>query len=94
MAIAVIQKIILKFFISLEKFQFIITEPAQIYFVCLAITKAVLQTLFMKLFSWWPFSELFQLSGSVREWWFRCQLDRFAMFHGVIFCFIYLICKR
>nr|CAB3227707.1 CAS1 domain-containing protein 1 [Phallusia mammillata] len=53
------------------------------------------QDIFEALFSWWPAIRLFELpAGSVREWWFRCQLDRFAMLHGAVFCFLYIILKR
>ncbi|CAK8690462.1 unnamed protein product [Clavelina lepadiformis] len=53
------------------------------------------QKTFEALFSWWPVIRLFELPpGSVREWWFRCHLDQFAMLHGALFCFAYLLLKR
>lgn len=53
------------------------------------------QDLFETLFSWWPAIRLFELPpGAVREWWFRSQLDRFALLHGAVFCFLYLVLRR
>nr|XP_002127948.1 N-acetylneuraminate 9-O-acetyltransferase [Ciona intestinalis] len=53
------------------------------------------QELFESMFSWWPVIRLFELPpGMVREWWFRCHLDRFAMLHGAVFAFGYIILKR
>lgn len=37
-----------------------------------------LQGFFESIFSAGPFSKLFELNGSVREWWFRWKLDRFV----------------
>lgn len=39
---------------------------------------ALFQGFFESIFSAWPFSKLFELNGSVREWWFRWKLDRFV----------------
>ncbi|XP_027892415.1 N-acetylneuraminate (7)9-O-acetyltransferase [Xiphophorus couchianus] len=52
------------------------------------------QSLFMSVFSVWPVSKLFELNGSVHEWWFRWQLDRFAVIHGMVFAFIYLVLQK
>lgn len=37
-----------------------------------------LQGFFESIFSAGPFSKLFELNGSVHEWWFRWKLDRFV----------------
>uniref|UniRef100_A0A3P9N1M4 CAS1 domain containing 1 n=1 Tax=Poecilia reticulata TaxID=8081 RepID=A0A3P9N1M4_POERE len=49
---------------------------------------------FTHVFSVWPVSKLFELNGSVHEWWFRWQLDRFAVIHGMVFAFIYLVLQK
>uniref|UniRef100_A0A3B3VGH8 N-acetylneuraminate (7)9-O-acetyltransferase n=1 Tax=Poecilia latipinna TaxID=48699 RepID=A0A3B3VGH8_9TELE len=49
---------------------------------------------FPHVFSVWPVSKLFELNGSVHEWWFRWQLDRFAVIHGMVFAFIYLVLQK
>lgn len=55
----------------------------------------VLQSFFSNIFSWWPAVRLFEFpEGSVREWWFRCQLDRYAVLHGAVFSFLYMFFKR
>lgn len=38
----------------------------------------LLQGLFESIFSVWPISQLFELNGSIHEWWFRWKLDRFV----------------
>ncbi|KAM8884455.1 N-acetylneuraminate (7)9-O-acetyltransferase [Synchiropus picturatus] len=52
------------------------------------------QGLFETVFSTWPVSKLFELNGSVHEWWFRWKLDRFAVLHGMVFAFIYLALQK
>uniref|UniRef100_A0A3B3YTT7 N-acetylneuraminate (7)9-O-acetyltransferase n=1 Tax=Poecilia mexicana TaxID=48701 RepID=A0A3B3YTT7_9TELE len=49
---------------------------------------------FLHVFSVWPVSKLFELNGSVHEWWFRWQLDRFAVIHGMVFAFLYLVLQK
>lgn len=49
---------------------------------------------FEKIFSLWPVSKLFELNGKVYEWWFRWSLDRYAVFHGMLFAFIYLALQK
>lgn len=48
------------------------------------------QGVFEKIFSLWPLSTCFELNGNVYEWWFRWKLDRYVVFHGMMFAFIYL----
>lgn len=38
----------------------------------------VFQSFFDSIFSVWPLSKLFELNGSIHEWWFRWKLDRFV----------------
>ncbi|XP_066441329.1 N-acetylneuraminate 9-O-acetyltransferase [Eleutherodactylus coqui] len=52
------------------------------------------QDSFEKIFSLWPVSNLFKLNGQVYEWWFRWSLDRYAVFHGMLFAFIYLLLQK
>lgn len=52
------------------------------------------QSFFESVFSVWPISKLFELDGSVHEWWFRWKLDRFAVIHGMVFAFIYLVLQK
>ncbi|KAM4028982.1 N-acetylneuraminate (7)9-O-acetyltransferase isoform 1-T1 [Anomaloglossus baeobatrachus] len=52
------------------------------------------QDSFEKIFSLWPISKLFELNGEVYEWWFRWSLDRYAVFHGMLFAFIYLALQK
>ncbi|XP_029590665.1 N-acetylneuraminate 9-O-acetyltransferase isoform X1 [Salmo trutta] len=52
------------------------------------------QGLFEKIFSVWPVSKLFELNGSIHEWWFRWKLDRFAIIHGMLFAFVYLVLQK
>ncbi|XP_056875981.1 N-acetylneuraminate 9-O-acetyltransferase [Takifugu flavidus] len=52
------------------------------------------QSFFESIFSAWPLSKLFERNGSVREWWFRWKLDRFAVIHGMLFAFIYLVLQK
>ncbi|KAL0961885.1 hypothetical protein UPYG_G00332900 [Umbra pygmaea] len=52
------------------------------------------QGLFESIFSVWPISKLFELNGSIHEWWFRWKLDRFAIIHGMLFAFIYLVLQK
>ncbi|XP_024154845.1 N-acetylneuraminate 9-O-acetyltransferase isoform X2 [Oryzias melastigma] len=60
-------------------------------FICLF---AFSQEFFESVFSVWPVSKLFELNGSVHEWWFRWKLDRFAVIHGMLFAFIYLVLQK
>ncbi|XP_041665220.1 N-acetylneuraminate 9-O-acetyltransferase [Cheilinus undulatus] len=52
------------------------------------------QGVFESVFSVWPISKLFELNGSIHEWWFRWKLDRFAVIHGMLFAFIYLVLQK
>ncbi|XP_070841195.1 N-acetylneuraminate (7)9-O-acetyltransferase [Chaetodon trifascialis] len=52
------------------------------------------QGFFESTFSVWPISKLFELNGSIHEWWFRWKLDRFAVIHGMLFAFIYLVLQK
>uniref|UniRef100_A0A4W5NC92 CAS1 domain containing 1 n=1 Tax=Hucho hucho TaxID=62062 RepID=A0A4W5NC92_9TELE len=52
------------------------------------------QGLFENIFSVWPVSKLFELNGSIHEWWFRWKLDRFAIIHGMLFSFVYLVLQK
>uniref|UniRef100_A0A3Q0QV24 N-acetylneuraminate (7)9-O-acetyltransferase n=1 Tax=Amphilophus citrinellus TaxID=61819 RepID=A0A3Q0QV24_AMPCI len=52
------------------------------------------QGVFERVFSVWPISKLFELNGSIHEWWFRWKLDRFVMIHGMLFAFIYLVLQK
>uniref|UniRef100_A0A7N8Y1Q6 N-acetylneuraminate (7)9-O-acetyltransferase n=1 Tax=Mastacembelus armatus TaxID=205130 RepID=A0A7N8Y1Q6_9TELE len=52
------------------------------------------QGVFVSIFSVWPISKLFELNGSIHEWWFRWKLDRFAVIHGMLFAFIYLVLQK
>uniref|UniRef100_A0A672SX68 N-acetylneuraminate (7)9-O-acetyltransferase n=1 Tax=Sinocyclocheilus grahami TaxID=75366 RepID=A0A672SX68_SINGR len=52
------------------------------------------QELFEAVFSLWPVSKLFELQGSIHEWWFRWKLDRFAVINGMLFAFIYLLLQK
>ncbi|CAF89002.1 unnamed protein product, partial [Tetraodon nigroviridis] len=47
-------------------------------FICFFAFSQVGEGFFESIFSAWPFSKLFELNGSVREWWFRWKLDRFV----------------
>ncbi|XP_077970440.1 N-acetylneuraminate (7)9-O-acetyltransferase-like isoform X2 [Styela clava] len=80
---------------------FNLRSPYSIMFFKLVMLFLVISVLFVSqsyfeaIFSWWPAIRLFELpTGSVREWWFRCQLDRYAMLHGAVLCFIYIIMKK
>nr|XP_047931360.1 N-acetylneuraminate 9-O-acetyltransferase isoform X3 [Anser cygnoides] len=52
------------------------------------------QGAFEKMFSFWPLSKCFELNGNVYEWWFRWKLDRYVVFHGMLFAFIYLALQK
>uniref|UniRef100_A0A8C5NES2 Cas1p 10 TM acyl transferase domain-containing protein n=1 Tax=Gouania willdenowi TaxID=441366 RepID=A0A8C5NES2_GOUWI len=52
------------------------------------------QSLFEAVFAVWPVSKLFELNGSIHEWWFRWKLDRFAVIHGMLFAFVYLLLQK
>uniref|UniRef100_A0A8C5HSM6 Cas1p 10 TM acyl transferase domain-containing protein n=1 Tax=Gouania willdenowi TaxID=441366 RepID=A0A8C5HSM6_GOUWI len=52
------------------------------------------QSLFEAVFAVWPVSKLFELNGSIHEWWFRWKLDRFVMIHGMLFAFVYLLLQK
>ncbi|TNN72151.1 CAS1 domain-containing protein 1 [Liparis tanakae] len=60
-------------------------------FICIF---AFSQAFFERIFSIWPISTLFELNGSIHEWWFRWKLDRFAVVHGMLFAFIYLVLQK
>ncbi|XP_044028714.1 N-acetylneuraminate 9-O-acetyltransferase [Siniperca chuatsi] len=60
-------------------------------FICVF---AFSQGFFESIFSVWPFSKLFELNGSIHEWWFRWKLDRFAVIHGMLFAFINLVLQK
>ncbi|CAN9503872.1 unnamed protein product [Ophioblennius macclurei] len=60
-------------------------------FICLF---AFSQGLFESIFSVWPISTLFELNGSIHEWWFRWKLDRFAVIYGMVFAFLYLVLQK
>lgn len=60
-------------------------------FICVF---AFSQELFEGIFSLWPISKLFELQGSIHEWWFRWKLDRFAVINGMLFAFIYLVLQK
>ncbi|KAJ8334197.1 hypothetical protein SKAU_G00398360 [Synaphobranchus kaupii] len=60
-------------------------------FICLF---AYSQGIFDSVFSVWPISTLFELQGSVHEWWFRWKLDRFVVIHGMLFAFAYLVLQK
>ncbi|KAL6099945.1 casd1 [Pungitius sinensis] len=60
-------------------------------FICLF---AFSQGFFERVFSVWPISALFELNGSVHEWWFRWKLDRFAVIHGMLFALLYLVLQK
>nr|XP_019946256.1 PREDICTED: CAS1 domain-containing protein 1 [Paralichthys olivaceus] len=52
------------------------------------------QGFFESIFSMWPISKFFELNGSIHEWWFRWKLDRFAVIHGMLFAFVYLVLQK
>ncbi|XP_036184053.1 N-acetylneuraminate 9-O-acetyltransferase isoform X7 [Myotis myotis] len=52
------------------------------------------QGAFEKIFSLWPLSKCFELKGNVYEWWFRWRLDRYVVFHGMLFAFTYLTLQK
>ncbi|XP_036616173.1 N-acetylneuraminate 9-O-acetyltransferase isoform X3 [Trichosurus vulpecula] len=52
------------------------------------------QGAFEKIFSLWPLSKCFELNGNVYEWWFRWKLDRYVVFHGMLFAFVYLALQK
>ncbi|KAM6201123.1 N-acetylneuraminate (7)9-O-acetyltransferase [Rhynchocyon petersi] len=52
------------------------------------------QGAFEKIFSLWPLSKCFELKGTVYEWWFRWRLDRYVVFHGMLFAFVYLALQK
>lgn len=60
-------------------------------FICVF---AYSQGFFESVFSVWPVAKLFELNGSIHEWWFRWRLDRFAVIHGMLFAFVYLVLQR
>ncbi|XP_026531461.1 N-acetylneuraminate 9-O-acetyltransferase isoform X4 [Notechis scutatus] len=62
-------------------------------FVCIYFL-AYSEDLFEKVFSIWPLSMFFELNGSIYEWWFRWKLDRYVVFHGMLFAFIYLTFQK
>ncbi|KAK9396257.1 CAS1 domain-containing protein 1 [Crotalus adamanteus] len=62
-------------------------------FVCIYFL-AYSEDVFEKIFSIWPLSMFFELNGSIYEWWFRWQLDRYVVFHGMLFAFIYLTFQK
>ncbi|MBN3298086.1 CASD1 acetyltransferase, partial [Amia calva] len=64
---------------------------ALLLFICFLMYS---QGAFESIFSVWPISKLFELQGSVHEWWFRWKLDRFAVIHGMLFAFVYLLLQK
>lgn len=52
------------------------------------------QGVFESSFTAWPLSALFELNGSTHEWWFRWNLDRFAVLQGMLFAFLYLFLQK
>ncbi|KAF7252267.1 N-acetylneuraminate 9-O-acetyltransferase [Varanus komodoensis] len=62
-------------------------------FICIYFL-AHSQGIFEKIFSTWPLSKCFELNGSIYEWWFRWKLDRYVVFHGMLFAFIYLTFQK
>ncbi|KAM6959218.1 LOW QUALITY PROTEIN: N-acetylneuraminate (7)9-O-acetyltransferase-like [Aplochiton taeniatus] len=60
-------------------------------FLCLF---AYSQGLFESMFSVWPVSRLFELNGTVHEWWFRWKLDRFVVVYGMLFALVYLVLQK
>ncbi|XP_026562072.1 N-acetylneuraminate 9-O-acetyltransferase isoform X4 [Pseudonaja textilis] len=62
-------------------------------FICIYFL-AYSEDLFEKVFSIWPLSMFFELNGSIYEWWFRWKLDRYVVFHGMLFAFIYLTFQK
>ncbi|XP_071356260.1 N-acetylneuraminate (7)9-O-acetyltransferase isoform X2 [Trachinotus anak] len=64
---------------------------ALLLFICFF---AFSQGFFESIFSMWPISKLFELNGSIHEWWFRWKLDRFVVIHGMLFAFIYLVLQK
>ncbi|XP_054847950.1 N-acetylneuraminate 9-O-acetyltransferase [Eublepharis macularius] len=62
-------------------------------FICIYFLSCS-QGAFEKIFSLWPLSKGFELNGSVYEWWFRWKLDRYVVFHGMLFAFIYLTFQK
>ncbi|XP_055013995.1 N-acetylneuraminate 9-O-acetyltransferase-like [Boleophthalmus pectinirostris] len=52
------------------------------------------QGVFEITFTSWPLSKLFELNGNIQEWWFRWRLDRFAVVHGMVFAFLYLLLQK
>uniref|UniRef100_A0A3Q2FXB1 CAS1 domain containing 1 n=1 Tax=Cyprinodon variegatus TaxID=28743 RepID=A0A3Q2FXB1_CYPVA len=60
-------------------------------FICFL---AFSQSFFESVLSVWPISKLFELNGSIHEWWFRWKLDRFAVIHGMVFAFLYLVLQK
>ncbi|XP_044535790.1 N-acetylneuraminate 9-O-acetyltransferase isoform X3 [Gracilinanus agilis] len=61
--------------------------------VCICFL-AYSQGAFEKIFSLWPLSKCFELNGNVYEWWFRWKLDRYVVFHGMLFAFVYLALQK
>ncbi|GAB1290532.1 N-acetylneuraminate 9-O-acetyltransferase [Apodemus speciosus] len=74
----------------------LVTVWFMVIYVTLALWPQITQKkgAFEKIFSLWPLSKCFELEGSVYEWWFRWRLDRYVVFHGVLFAFIYLALQR
>ncbi|XP_072859291.2 N-acetylneuraminate (7)9-O-acetyltransferase isoform X3 [Pogona vitticeps] len=62
-------------------------------FICIYFL-ACSQGVFEKVFSLWPLSKCFELNGSIYEWWFRWKLDRYVVFYGMLFAFIYLTFQK
>ncbi|XP_056656935.1 N-acetylneuraminate 9-O-acetyltransferase isoform X2 [Monodelphis domestica] len=62
-------------------------------FLCICFL-AYSQGAFEKIFSLWPLSKCFELNGNIYEWWFRWKLDRYVVFHGMLFAFVYLALQK
>ncbi|MEQ2167452.1 hypothetical protein GOODEAATRI_004360 [Goodea atripinnis] len=65
-----------------------------VWFVIIYATMAMWPQILQKRTNMWPISKLFELDGSIHEWWFRWKLDRFAVIHGMMFAFIYLVLQK
>ncbi|KAK7818358.1 LOW QUALITY PROTEIN: hypothetical protein U0070_018674 [Myodes glareolus] len=71
----------------------VMDRPYQFYYFVPLVTVWFMGA-FEKIFSLWPLSKCFELNGNVYEWWFRWRLDRYVVFHGMLFAFIYLALQR
>ena len=68
-----------------------------VLFTILIILLFVDKDFYQSLFSFWPMRPMFELpggSGNIREWWFRSQLDMFAVPVGALFALTYMYFKE